>query len=200
MLLFATFLEETVHPAQTSYVMYLFLMIVAALAGIIVLLLIVGLFSKKKYAIERNITINKHRTIIYDYLRFLKNQEQYSKWVMADVNMKKSFRGTDAQPGFVYAWDSNDKQVGAGEQEIISFTENKRIDYQIRFTRPFPGVAQSYFLLESVGNDQTIVKWGFNSSMKYPMNIMMLFISVDKMLGDDLATSLKTLKSVFEEE
>ena len=175
-------------------------MITASLAGIVLLLLIVGLFSKKKYAIERKITINKHRTIIYDYLRYLKNQEQYSKWVMTDANMKKSFRGTDAQTGFVYAWDSTDKQVGAGEQEIISLTENKRIDYEIRFIRPFAGVAQSYFLLESVGNDQTIVKWGFTSSMKYPMNIMMLFISVDKMLGDDLAISLKTLKAVVEEE
>jgi len=34
--------------------------------------------------------------------------------------------------------------------------------------------------------------------MKYPMNLMFLFMDFDKMLGDDLQTGLDNLKTVLE--
>jgi hypothetical protein len=35
-----------------------------------------------------------------------------------DPNMKKTYTGTDAEVGFISAWESTDKNVGVGEQEI----------------------------------------------------------------------------------
>ena len=37
---------------------------------------------------------------------------------MMDRNVKKSFKGTDGTVGFVAAWDSDNKKVGKGEQEV----------------------------------------------------------------------------------
>ena len=51
---------------------------------------------------------------------------------------------------------------------------------------------------ESISENQTKVKWGFNGHMDYPMNIMMLFMDFETMIGDDLDTGLKNLKSVLE--
>jgi hypothetical protein len=36
--------------------------------------------------------------------------------------------------------------------------------------------------------------------MNYPMNFIMLFISIDKILGKDLELSLVNLKGILEEE
>ena len=36
----------------------------------------------------------------------LKNQDDYSKWASIDSTMKKSYKGIDATPGFVAAWDN----------------------------------------------------------------------------------------------
>jgi hypothetical protein len=43
-----------------------------------------------------------------------------------------------------------------------------------------------------------MVAWGFESKMKYPMNLMLLFMSMEKMVGNDLGTSLMNLKNILE--
>ena len=76
---------------------------------IVAIPLIIALFVKKEYSIEREITINKPQQEVFSYVKYLKNQDNYSKWVMTDPAMKKDFRGTDGTEGFVYAWDSKNK-------------------------------------------------------------------------------------------
>ena len=80
---------------------------------IIAIPLIIALFIKKEYSIQREITINKPQQEVFNYVKYLKNQDNYSKWVMTDPAMKKDFRGTDGTVGFVYAWDSKNKNAGA---------------------------------------------------------------------------------------
>lgn len=119
---------------------------------------------------------------------------------MMDPSMKKEFRGTDGTPGFVYAWDSKDKNAGKGEQEIVHLKPNERVDVQIRFERPFESVSDTYMLTERAGNQSTKISWVFNSARKYPMNAAMLFVNFDKILGTDLETSLARLKTILEEK
>ena len=162
--------------------------------SIIVLLLIIALFVKKEYAVEREITINKPSEEVFNYVKYLKNQDNYSKWVMMDPAMKKDFRGTDGAEGFVYAWDS--KEAGKGEQEIKKITDGKQLDIEIRFEKPFAGRADVHMITEEAAPNQTKIKWGMNGKNKYPMNIMNLFM--DNMLGKDLNKSLATLKGILE--
>jgi len=53
---------------------------------------------------------------------------------------------------------------------------------------------------EAVGGNQTKVKWGFNGKMPYPMNLMLLVMNMDKMLGDQLQTGLNNLKTILEKQ
>ena len=95
------------------------------LIGIAVLLaipLVMALFISKNYSVTREITINKPKQEVFNYVKLLKNQDYYNVWVQMDPNMKKEFRGTDGTVGFVYAWEGNDK-AGAGEQEIKGMVE-----------------------------------------------------------------------------
>jgi len=157
--------------------------------------LIIALFVKKEYTVERDITINKPKTEVFDYVKYLKNQDNYSKWVRMDPNMKKEFRGTDGAPGFVYAWEGN-KKAGKGEQEIKNIMEGERVDVEVRFERPFEGIATTPIVTEAVSADQTKVKWTMNGKSKYPLNFMNLFM--DNILGKDLETSLTALKNILE--
>ena len=177
--------------------MQILLLILAVIGGLLCLILVIALFAGKAYTIQRSITIAKPVEEVFSYIRLLKNQDNYSKWVMMDPNMKKEFRGTDGSIGFVYAWDGN-KEAGKGEQELKGISEGERIDVEVRFIKPFQGIAKTPFTTKSLSENETLVTWGMMSTMKYPLNLMLLFMNMDKLLGRDLETSLLTLKKVLE--
>jgi hypothetical protein len=172
--------------------------ILIVIAAIVAILLIVALFTKKRYTIEKEITINKSKQQVFGYIKFLKNQNNYSKWSLIDPNMKQEYMGTDGNVGFVSAWDSEMKNVGKGEQKIVKITDGEKIEFDIHFIKPFEARATAYMTTDSLSAGQTKVKWGFNGAMKYPMNLMLLFMNMDKMVGNDLTIGLANLKGVLE--
>lgn len=171
--------------------------VIIIIVAIVALPFVLALFTKKDYSIERSIIINQPVNVVFDYLKHIKNQDEYSKWVQTDPNMKKEYRGTDGTVGFVYAWNGN-KQAGEGEQEIKGIEENKRLDLEVRFVRPFAAIAKTPFITEAVGANETRVTWGMSSAMNYPMNIMLLFMNMENLLGKDLEISLQQLKDKLE--
>ncbi|WP_348811107.1 SRPBCC family protein [Flavobacterium maritimum] len=173
--------------------------IIFGLLGIIALALIVALFLPKEYAVEREISINKPKDSIFNYVKFLKNQDNFSVWSQMDPNMKKTFSGTDGTVGAISAWESQDKNVGVGEQEIKKIIEGERIDFELRFKVPFESTDMAYMTTEAVSPNKTTVKWGFNGKSPYPMNLMLVFMNMDEMLGKDLEKGLYNLKVVMEE-
>lgn len=172
--------------------------ILFTILGIIGIALITALFVKKQYAVEREITINKPKQQVFEYVKYLKNQDNYSVWANMDPNMKKDYKGTDGTVGFVSAWDSEKSDVGKGEQEIKKITEGERIDFELRFIKPFESTEPAYMITESVADNQTKVKWGFSGEMKYPMNLMLLFMNMEEMIGKDLENGLQNLKTTLE--
>lgn len=172
--------------------------IALVLAGIIVVAGILGLFIRKKYSVSREVLVNKPRMVVFEYIRFLKNQNAYSKWATMDPDMKTEFRGTDGGAGFVSAWDSTKKDVGKGEQEILKVTEGEKVEYEIRFLKPFESTSYASMSTSSVSDNETKIRWEFSAKMKYPMNLMLLFMNMEKMIGRDLETGLQNLKGILE--
>ncbi|WP_296618227.1 SRPBCC family protein [Marivirga sp.] len=168
-----------------------------AILGIIVLALIVAGIADKEYAVSREITINAPHQEVFDYVKYLKNQDEFSKWATMDPDMRNTFTGVDGTVGFIAAWESENDDVGVGEQEILSIDKN-RIDYALRFKEPFESNDKAYLKLEAVGDNQTKVTWGFNGSMDYPMNLMLVVMDFDEMLGTDLQYGLEELKRIME--
>lgn len=150
----------------------------------------------KEMFIEKTVIINKDVHEVYEFLKQTKHQDQFSVWNMKDPNMKKTYSGTDGTPGFVYTWDSKDKNVGAGEQEIKNLTEDTRIDYELRFKRPMQNTAQSSFVTDKVQNNVTSVSWTFKGATKFPMSLFAPIFK--KMLGKQLEQSLQNLKALLE--
>lgn len=177
--------------------MNILLIVLGIIAALILIFLLMAAIAPKGYSVYREIIINRPVKDVFDYIRYLGNQEYYSKWVMTDPGKKTELRGKDGTVGVVYAWNGN-KQAGEGEQEITDIKELQRIDIEVRFVRPFEAVANTPFVVEAVSGDRTKVIWGMTSSMKFPMNAMTLLMNMEKMLGKDLEISLSTLKGILE--
>jgi hypothetical protein len=172
--------------------------ILFALAGLLAVILIAALFVKKEYSVERTVTIDQPGQVIFDYVKYLRNQNNFSVWSKIDPDMKQEFRGTDGTVGFISAWDSPVKEAGRGEQEIVKITEGKRIDYVIRFFEPMKSTDNAYIAFKPVSDSTTNVSWSFYGKIKYPMNLMLLFMNMDAMLGKDLDGGLNNLKILLE--
>jgi hypothetical protein len=148
--------------------------------------------------IEKSIEINKSSKLVYEYLKMTKNQDNFSVWNMTDPDMKKKYQGSDGTIGYVYSWDSANRNVGAGEQEIISIVEGKSIEYAIRFFRPMQNTGISKFEIISKAEEISSVVWIFDSPSKFPMS---LFSPIFKrMLGKDIEKGLINLKGILEKK
>jgi len=76
--------------------MIIFLYILSAIVAIVDIL---AFIAPKKYHVKRS--INRTLIEVFDYLRFIKNQDHCSPWKKKDPNMKQESIGTDGQLGFI---------------------------------------------------------------------------------------------------
>ncbi|WP_316765487.1 SRPBCC family protein [Pedobacter frigiditerrae] len=173
-------------------ILFSILLFLAVLVGF---LLFLALIIKKEYSIERDITINKSKEEVFDYIKIMRNQEKYNVWVMKDPNVKLVYTGIDGTEGFTCAWEGN-KQAGKGEQEFKKIEDGTSLNIELRFERPFKNIAQTYLYTKTVGENQTNLKWQMVGKNKFPMNLMNIII--DGLLGKDLDKSLNNVKQILE--
>jgi len=174
-------------------------LITGFLCLLFLLFLIVAALGKSEWQIAEEIKIQRPSQDVWDYIRYLKNSEQYNKWVMTDPGMQKKYTGTDGSIGFIYSWDSKQKSVGKGDQEIIHLLEGSKIDYQIRFKKPFDATSYSALILTRISDKQTNVCWTFKSRNNFMMKVLHLAFNLKKVLKNDLQSSLQNLKAILEQ-
>lgn len=175
----------------------MFKKLILSLVVLIGLVLLTAYFLPRDFRLSKSVTINTPREKVYDYIRFLKSQEKYSVWVMADPNIKMTYTGTDGAIGGTSAWSSDMKNVGVGAQTITALVPNEKVTVEIRFEKPMKATNYADTTLETVG-EQTKVTNTFYGTSKFPMNITNLFL--DKMIGGDIQKNLENLKKIMEQK
>lgn len=170
--------------------------ILLIIGGIIALFLLVALMVKKDFSLQKEIIINCPKTDVFNYIKLIRNQEKYSVWVMKDPNIKIVYTGTDGTPGFTSSWESNDKNVGIGEQEIKKIKEGESVEVEIRFKKPFEATNHAVTTVTSTADGGSKVTNLFYGRSKFPMNIMNLFM--DKLVGKDMLQNMENLKKQLE--
>jgi uncharacterized membrane protein len=151
----------------------------------------------KEMVVVQSIVINKPSSVVFDFLKYARNQEQFSVWNMKDPNKETQTNGTDGTVGFTYSWNSKDKSVGVGSQTISKIFEGQTIEYKLNFEKPMKNTGDSKFVVEAITETQTSVTWDFRGPTKFPMSLFSGLIS--KMLGKDIAQSLTNLKNKLEQ-
>ncbi|MFH2095160.1 MAG: hypothetical protein ABIJ16_05620 [Bacteroidota bacterium] len=167
-----------------------FLIIIIA---IIVIVLIVGLFLPKTYHVERSLTVQASYETIYAQVNTLKAMNEWSPWRDYDPDMKITYEGQDGSLGAKYHWEGNE-DVGSGFQEITGISDSV-IKVKVVFMEPMESESDAYINLEQTP-DGIKVTWGFDGRTAYPMNIMGIFMDMDKELGKDFETGLARLDSI----
>ncbi|MFC7358552.1 SRPBCC family protein [Jejudonia soesokkakensis] len=178
--------------------MYILTIIGMVVAIVVVAIILLALIAPKKYHVERSMIIKRPVKEIYKYLRFIKNQDEWSPWKKRDPEMKQTYIGTDGEVGFISKWDSNHKQVGSGEQEIKFLVSPTRIDSELRFFKPWKSKSNGFFILTEINPEKTEVTWGFEGTHKIPANVFGLFFNMDKAVGKDFEEGLSELKRILE--
>jgi hypothetical protein len=172
--------------------------ILGVFLALIAIMLVVGLILPKDYKVSRSININKPKQLVFDYIRLLKNQDNWSAWAKMDPNMKKTFTGEDGTVGFISAWDGNPENVGTGQQKIVAIDEGNKIDYELKFIKPFESISPTSLSTSAISDSVTTVKWDMSGHMAYPTNLMLLFMNMEKSLGADFDQGLTSLKAILE--
>ena len=170
--------------------------ILLVIAGIIILLFIIAFFMKKDHYVKREIVINAPLQKVFDFLKLLKNQDQFNKWATTDkLNRKEEFKGTDGTVGFIYSWSGN-KNAGQGEKEIKNIVEGKKIETEIRFIKPMRVTSYTIMETEYLSENETKVYLINGGKLKYPINLMIPM--AEKNFAKDMDESLNKLKVILE--
>ena len=169
--------------------------ILLIIGAIVVLVFVLAIHTKKEFTIISEIVINRPKDIVFNYVKHLRNQEKYSKWVMADPNVKLTYTGIDGTVGFKSAWVSAEKNVGIGEQEITSIVDGEKYIVEIRFEKPFKATNMATTTTTSIAPDQTRVTTSFYGKSPIPMNLMTAMFT--KMVKKDMDENSLNLKRVL---
>ena len=168
------------------------------IVGLIVLFFVLSAIGPKSFTVQRTTVIKTNRSDLYEYLRFLKNQDEWGPWAKRDPNMNHQYTGDDGEVGFVSAWQGN-KDVGEGEQEIKKLVPGEAIESHLRFFKPWKSQSDAFIHLKDVESEGTQVTWGIHGKNETAMmRIMGLVMNMDKMVGKDFDEGLSNLKSIME--
>jgi effector-binding domain-containing protein len=96
----------------------------------------------------------------------------------------------DGEIGTVYSWSGNDS-VGTGSLTITDISED-RIDQKLDFTSPREAHDQIYYLFQETP-DGVRITWGIDGNLSRPMNLMGLFMNMEKMIAPDFEKGLTAL-------
>jgi hypothetical protein len=162
------------------------------------LFLLIGILMPRRFEVTKEIVVSRPVTEVYNYLKFLKNQEVYGVWYNMDPNMERSYEGSDGQIGFKMSWASNKKEVGKGSQAITALYENQRIETLLQFEEPFSSTSNSFLETELLAPGQTKIRWGMTGDFPYPMNVFLPFMNLEEAIGKDLEVGLRAVKGILE--
>lgn len=166
--------------------------------AVILIILIVALFAKKSFIVQREITICSSINNVFDYIKFLENHHSFSKWATKDVSKKTERRGVDGTPGFIQTWNNFKEKAGTGELEIKQIVDCSHLLLEHRYFKPVPGIGNSLITTRATSYKETNVKWQYNGFSRYPINFFTAVMNIDKIIGGDLENCLKKLKCQLE--
>src|SRR5690554_6150042 len=79
--------------------------IIIVVGIIVVIPLIIAFLVPKSFKSERSIQIDQPRQQVFEYVRFVRNQDHFGVWQLSDPNLSYTEEGVDGTVGYTYTWD-----------------------------------------------------------------------------------------------
>lgn len=171
--------------------------LITIIAIIVMIFIANGFVQPKTFNISRSIVIHRKAESIYPYIEDLRQWDAWSPWAEKDPAMEKQFSEPTKGVGATYTWNGN-KQVGSGKMTITDSQTNESISIQLDIQTPFEAHNSVNFSLHPE-ESSTVAKWSMSGPQNFFVRAMSIFFSMDKMIGRDFETGLRSLKALVED-
>ena len=149
------------------------------------------------FRVERSTVIPAPAEAIYPLVENFHEWTKWSPWESIDPTMERSYQGPATGVGAKYAWKGRGK-AGAGTMEITDATPTA-ITIRLEFTKPMKALNPTTFTFASEGPG-TRVTWTMTGESKGFNRLFMLFVSMDKLVGNDFEKGLEQLAGAVSEK
>lgn len=166
-----------------------------ALAVLIVLFIVVGLFLPTKFTVTRDQMIQAKPAAIHTYVNDLTKWDAWAPWKDGDPSLVITQGKITSGVGATQSWDGKD---GNGSLTFTKSSKKEGIDYDLAFN---DGKLKStaFIHYRDMGGN-TLVTWTMTGDMEVPVVGGYLAMTMDSMVGDMFQNGLTKLKNVVEEK
>jgi len=161
--------------------------------GIIAVILLIPVFLKSTFKIERSIVISKPASLIFQTVSNYGTWKNWSIWAIKDPLQTITISGKPGEVGHLQEWDG--RINGKGKQTITALVKDKEIEFELEFLDPNPMKSTAKFILDPIENG-TKVTWMTTGELEYPIGRYFGFF-LDGLIGPDFEAGLGNLKTLL---
>ena len=165
---------------------------VLILVALVVVVVGVGAFLPKDFAVERSIGINASPEAVFDEVSSLRKWDAWSPWLARDPSIENTYSGPEAGVGAKVSWSS--EKSGDGTQTITLSERPTRIEMKLDFGDM--GQPSAHWTFEPSG-EGVQVTWGLTGTMSGVLGGYFARM-MDDWVGADYEDGLARLKEVAE--
>jgi hypothetical protein len=169
--------------------------IVLALLAAIVLLLGYAAMKPDEFQVVRSTRIAAPPEKIYPLISDLNGFNRWNPWEKKAPGKGQYGAGSSSGPGASYAWDSD--ALGAGRMTIVEAVPSSKVTLRLEFLKPMQATNSADFMLVPEG-DTTRVTWSMSGKSNLMAKVVQVFVSMDRMVGEDFEAGLANLKALAE--
>lgn len=169
---------------------------------LLLFLIILAWILPKRYSVKVSETILRPKDRVYEYVRLLGNQLQYSEWLKPDESLQPEIIGDDGTVGARMKWKSSNpdkkKNVGKGEQTILQIDENN-IVAELHLLEPMEGLCTLSHHIEALTPESTQYECLFSAYARFPLNLPSYLIG-RYFIRKNQQKTLANIKRILESE
>jgi hypothetical protein len=148
------------------------------------------------FKVARELTMKCPAAFVYANIADFHEWGEWSPWDKLDPSQTKTYGGADQGVGATYEWKGNDK-VGEGSMKITE-AQPQRIVIALDFEKPMKAHNTSTFGIMAHMPGQVMVTWTMEGDSNFMGKAFGVFMSFDKMIGDDFDRGLEQLRIASE--
>jgi hypothetical protein len=167
--------------------------ILFAVLAVIGIIALIASTKPGEWTIQRRGAVPAAPAKVFPYMDDLHKFLEWSPWAKLDPAMKLNFGGPASGSGANFSWEGNGK-VGAGKLTITESRPNDLVRCRFDFSKPMRCTNTHEFALKPEG-PQTIVTWTMKGNAPFYFKLILVFVSADRMMGDNLESGLVSLKA-----
>lgn len=170
--------------------------ILVGVAGLIAIVVVIGLFLPASVHVERSVVINAPPENVYRIVSDFDRFNEWSPWHALDPDAKYRISDPATGEGASFSWESDKPEVGSGSQQIIALEENRLVRIKLDFGPQ--GIALASYSLEPQGAESTRITWAMDTDFGFDLFARYIGLMFETWVGNDYERGLANLKSVAE--